>query len=154
MALYFGFTEYSAMKKCFKCLAVKDLGEFYKHKGMADGHVNKCKECNKLDVRNNRESKVEYYREYDRDRGNRQATDYVSSYRNRYPMKYAAHILVYNAVRDGRLLKLDACSACGVNHDHIHGHHDDYAMPLAVRWLCPSCHKKWHILNGEAANAS
>lgn len=31
-------------KKCFKCSNVKPLTDFYKHKEMPDGHVNKCKE--------------------------------------------------------------------------------------------------------------
>jgi len=140
-------------KKCFKCGEVKDLSFFYKHPAMSDGHVNKCKECNKKDVRDNRKKNIDYYREYARGKGCKHKPGYLRNYRNEFPMKYAAHTMVSNAVRDGRILKVDACESCGCNHDFIHGHHDDYAMPLVVRWLCPPCHKEWHAINGEAKNA-
>jgi len=38
-------------KKCFKCGKILPLTDFYIHKQMGDGHLNKCKSCTKNDVR-------------------------------------------------------------------------------------------------------
>lgn len=137
-------------KKCFKCGAVKPLHDFYKHHGMADGHVNKCKECNRAYVSENRQKNIEYYREYDRERGARQPPEYEREYRRKYPRKYKAHYLVSNAIRDKKLFR-EPCSECG-SEIRIHAHHDDYARPLNVRWLCAAHHKQWHVKNGEGKN--
>ena len=40
-------------KICFKCNLVKSISEFYKHPKTQDGHLNKCKQCTKNDVKEN-----------------------------------------------------------------------------------------------------
>ena len=39
------------VKKCFKCLEILSICEFYKHRTMSDGYTNKCKKCTINDVR-------------------------------------------------------------------------------------------------------
>ncbi len=53
-------------KECFKCKEEKEITQFYKHPEMPDGTVNKCKECNKLDVHANYEKNRKQFNEYDK----------------------------------------------------------------------------------------
>lgn len=139
------------MKICFKCNIKKPLSDFYKHKQMADGHLNKCKECAKKDVHHHRHESPSRERilAYDRERGNRQSKEYRDEYKEKYPKKYKAHCMVNNAIRGKRLYK-EPCEICG--NIETHGHHDDYAKPLNVRWLCAEHHHQWHAKHGEALN--
>ena len=137
-------------KECFKCREVKPLSAFYKHKQMADGHVNKCKVCNKNDVRINRFKNIEKIQAYDRARGNRQDPSYLKEYRISNPKIYRAHTMVNNHKRRGNLSQLK-CEVCGIS--NTVAHHDDYDKPLNIRWLCNHHHKEWHAINGEGLNA-
>lgn len=139
-------------KECFCCKQTKPIAEFYKHKAMADGHLNKCKDCVKVSVRERRFNQESRDRvlAYDRGRGNRQDKAYFKEYRAKYPNKYRAHNLINNAIRDKRLFK-EPCETCGTTKT-VHAHHDDYAKPLNVRWLCAAHHRQWHSENGEGLN--
>ncbi len=138
------------MKVCFKCKVEKPLSEFYIHLQMSDGHLNKCKTCSKKDSVENRNKSIERYREYDRNRGNRQDLHYMAEYRDKHPNKYKAHSMVGNAIRDGKLFK-EKCEVCQSS-KNIHAHHDDYLKPLNIRWLCAADHSQWHRDNGEGLN--
>ncbi len=138
------------MKTCKDCKKKKNISEFYKNGSMLDGHLNSCKECIKAGVRKNRADNIDHYREYDRNRGNRQSREYLKNYRAKFRKKYIAHNMVNNAIRDGKLFS-EQCEICGSHSSHAH--HDDYAKPLNVRWLCAVHHKEWHKENGEGKNA-
>lgn len=145
-----GLQMNTVVKKCFKCHEEKPLSGFYEHPMMADGHLNKCKECTKNDTRNNRLTNIEKYREYDRLRGNRQGYEYVKQYREKYPNKAKAHRAVNFALRRGNLKK-GICEVCGSNINVV-AHHDNYLEVLKVRWMCQAHHKQWHRDNGEGDN--
>ena len=133
-------------KKCFKCNAVKLLEEFYKHPDMPDGHVNKCKECNKNDVTANRNKNLEKVREYDRARGKeskrlKAATEITRAWRAEDARRYVAHSAVARAIRNGTLVR-QPCVRCAETKSLAH--HEDYDHPLVVMWLCQACHKQRH----------
>lgn len=157
----------TSTKTCFKCEESKPVDQFYRHKQMADGRLGKCKECTKSDVRKNYSENKSYYQGYEKARANlphrilarreyaRTEAGRIAgnkakvAYLERNPIKRAAHNKVSNAVRDGRLER-QPCEICG--DEIVHAHHDDYAKPLEVRWLCVKHHQEWHNKYGEAAN--
>lgn len=114
-------------KKCIRCGDYKPLSEFYKHKQMGDGHLNKCKECCKA-VAKEREEKLRNdpeWMEKERDRGRRKyhrlyggpdskprtkmskaderESKRISTkkYREKYPEKYHAVIKSQRMKKDG-----------------------------------------------------
>ena len=134
------------MKPCIKCDRTLPLSEFYAHSQMADGHLNKCKDCSKRDAQDRYYAKFDQVQVYERKRAKfphrrRQNARVTSRMRERFPKKYQAHNAVNNALRDGRLTR-KPCQRCGSL--RVHGHHDDYSKPLDVMWLCPKHHKERH----------
>jgi len=157
-------------KSCFKCGVHKPLSEFYKHKMMADGHLNKCKDCAKKDVRQNRDANLDYYKEYDRQRSNNpervaERSDYAQSEAGKRAnaeakkrwiesnlIKRAAQVMFRNRARNRPELIKHECESCGIRDVQLNAHHDDYSKPLDVRFLCGKCHSKWHKEHGSGLN--
>lgn len=54
-----------------------------------------------------------------------------------------------DALKAGKLVKPSACEECHAEEGPVvlYAHHDDYSKPLNVRWLCGTCHQKWHYAN-------
>jgi hypothetical protein len=67
-------------------------------------------------------------------------------WKKRNPEKIKAHGLLKWAIHEGQVTK-QACEVCGSPKSE--GHHDDYAKPLEVRWLCRRHHAEWHRLLNE-----
>lgn len=78
---------------------------------------------------------------YKTKRGNRgvQTRRWLGKEENK--IKRVAHLAVFDAVRNGTLVRLP-CEVCGEN--RAMGHHDDYTKPLEVRWLCARHHYEHH----------
>ena len=128
---------------------------------MADGHLNKCKECAKKDSREHGTDK-----DYDKRRSMlphrvnarklyAQTPDGIAAHSrasNRWgeinPQKKKAIETLNNALRDGKLKKWPLCAlpeCCG----KPQAHHPDYDQPFAVVWLCSAHHKQAHALIGK-----
>ncbi|API61064.1 hypothetical protein BSL82_09710 [Tardibacter chloracetimidivorans] len=120
---------------------------------MADGHLNKCRDCTKIDARRHRLENAETVRAYDRERARRpervaKRSTYAKAYRYQNPEKRAAHTALGNAVRSGKLKK-QPCAFCGSG-ERLEAHHHDYNKPLDVTWLCSACHGRFHALEAMA----
>lgn len=144
------------IRTCNICGITNATAEFYA------GVTSRCKSCHRAKVKQNRQDKADYYKTYDairfqndpkvRERHRRyQATDKGKASMLQSRLKWleanqdkrAAHVLLGNAVRDGRVMKPKSCQICAAG-GRIDGHHDDYTKPLDVIWCCRKCHIEIH----------
>lgn len=156
------------MKECFKCHTIKPLSEYYAHKQMADGHLNKCKDCAKWDVKCNRtvERKCNHCNtdflapasEVKRRNGgrfcNRQCYHAAQSKllkekwdsigRKRSTIYLRAHRFMYENF--GKASKCEECNAGDKSIYHWANLSGNYKHSRSDwKMMCPSCHKKYDI---------
>lgn len=132
-------------KTCFKCGEEKPIEDFYRHPKMADGHMGKCKECAKADVRENRSIRRSQYAAYERQRFNEpgrraRVLEAQRQRRAKYPEKEKARQAVRKAIKGGTLMR-EGCELCG---ELAEAHHENYSRALEVRWLCFRHHREEH----------
>ncbi len=152
-------------KTCFKCGETKPFGDFYKEHNSRDGRRTPCKTCYSQESRRRRARAVldpkwrekrradcrawwtrsgKQYRK-DPERMERRRVS-MKRYNDKHPKQRAAHGALYNAVRNGGLVKPTHCQRCGEEPlpRDLHAHHHDYTKPLNVEWICLGCHGKEH----------
>lgn len=124
-------------KKCFKCDAVKPLGEFYRHSRMADGHLNKCKECTKNDMHKQHERNYQDPKRVEKERARGREKYKRLGYKDKYLMP--EH-------RDNHMIKNMNifCRRRGILNSGEEVHHWNYNEPYSVIILTRSQHKRLH----------
>lgn len=120
-------------KICFKCHRELPLSMFYKHPRMADGHLNKCKDCNKkdskltYDIKSTNEEWMEKERARGREKFHR--LGYKDIYKSKHPE-------ASNVARNLRnVLKVPL--SCEI-------HHWNYNLLYDVFILDKRIHKRFH----------
>jgi len=138
------------MKKCFKCHGVFPLTQFYKHPMMADGHLNKCKECTRKDSAKRLEIKKQ-----DPEWVEKERIRHINKFRKyrhgteEEVKKINARAMVTRAIAENKIKRLP-CVVCG--NPKSQGHHEDYDKPLEITWLCIRHHNDRHIHLTNCAN--
>lgn len=123
-------------KKCFKCSEEKPIAEFYKHKQMGDGYLNKCKECAKKDVKIKYSENIENpkYVEKERERGREKYKRLNYSERIQYKKEYS------RKYRDANRY----FTKLGYDLTGKEVHHWNYLFPKDVFFLSKRAHKLIH----------
>ena len=125
-------------KKCFKCGRTLPIEEFYAHSQMADGHLNKCKECTRNDVIRdyNRKSQDESWMDKERARG-----------REKYKrLNYSKRPFANKTRRDFPGCNGAACALKrrGYDLEGKEAHHWNYNLPHSVFLLSRKAHHRIH----------
>lgn len=132
------------MKKCLICKESKHEEFFYKDSSRKDGQSPRCKNCERLMLRERRQKHKAVFSKKDRNYYQKHKEITLAKRKEDYVLnknKIQARGLVKTAISNGKLKKM-ACEKCGDR--NVAAHHPDYSKPLEVVWLCPQCHMQLH----------
>ena len=135
-------------KQCFICKKVKELDKFYRHVGMSDGRLNKCKSC-VIEYEYNRYRNPlfrEKIREYERKRfqdpeRRKKLLIYQRNRRRTHRGKNRARHAIAIGIKNGKIIR-QPCEVCGDIKSQAH--HTDYRKYYDVKWLCFKHHREAH----------
>ena len=140
------------MKACRRCGVVQELSEFYTHPQMGDRHLSFCKACVKLRISEQRRLS-DSVRDKERARYQANPERKLASARRheaanpeRYQLARHAASVFHLALARGDIVRPSVCEECG-QECTPEGAHYDYTTPLAVRWLCRRCHRRWDAVS-------
>jgi len=122
-----------AMKTCSRCKADLPLESFYIYNGKPHCYCKPCvSDYSSQWAINNRLAKRASNKRW------------KSKNRERLRLSTQAHLAVWLALKDGKLVRPATCEKCG-SQSTIQAAHTDYTQPLSVLWLCLSCHRTWDM---------
>lgn len=119
---------------CKKCGKTKPLHMMAKKDSKSPYYRHECQKC--FNRRHH-----EYHFGTERYRAYRAAGERKRRARPEMKPKIRAYGMVRRALKTGKLVR-GKCEVCGSL--ETEAHHDDYAKPLDVRWLCDPHHKEVH----------
>jgi len=144
-------------KSCRKCGKFKKLEEFPLEKRNKDGRCAACRVCERARIHEwgkgkgkaKRAATMKKYQQSAKGKAAKKTADKKSTpkCRAKFPDKYSARSKVAVSIKNGSLEK-QPCEVCG--EIKVDAHHDDYAKPLDVRWLCRQHHAEHHKREREA----
>lgn len=158
--LAFIVRELTMLKQCCTCKEKKPLEDFCKRYNGEFGRDHKCKQCS-LEYRQKNRRKLSLMA-YEWNKANKEKWQAgIKKWLNKNPEKrlryqrntiekhrdrFRARCRFIMAVKKGKIKRGD-CVIC--NAPNAQGHHEDYAKPFDVIWLCRKHHQELHYTKKE-----